>query len=373
MSPWGCSTSVPALDPFADRCLLDGFSTLFGVMVIAYVSPFNNETNDYINQVKAVLTANGMAVRPFSFRILASRQVTGLFNSNNLVLVHWLESRAFTEGRAGARLSPLGLLQVLIYLAVLSVARARFVYFVHDHAVHDLQGWRRSFSVFLIRCLCALADVRVVHDPSHCNTYRAVYLPHPLYQDRSPQSELSSVANPAVFRVGALGAVRPYKRIEHIVACWPEGPELVVRGRCDPAYEQEIRSAMASRQGGVQIDFQPGFMSREAFGAAMASLDALILPHANDSMLVSGAFFEAIGAVPFVIARETPFTRWAAQQFEGVLTFSTDAEMLACVAEAQRRRANLPPLAQQALKANELFGMASCIEVYRETLLGSSA
>lgn len=342
-------------------------------MVIAYVSPFSNETNEYINQVKAVLTANGVEVQPFSFKTLASRRVLGLFNRNNLVLVHWLESRAFTEGRAGARLSFLGLLQVLIYLAVLSVARARFVYFVHDHAVHDLQGWRRRFSVFLIRCLNRLADVRVVHDPSHCKTYQAVYLPHPLYQDRRPQGEPHPTAGSAVFKVGALGAVRPYKRIEHIVACWPEGPELVVRGRCDPAYEQEIRSALAARPAGVRVDFQPGFMSREAFDAAMAGLDALILPHANDSMLVSGAFFEAIGAVPFVIARETPFTRWAAQQFEGVLTFNTDAEMLACVAEAQRRLVNLPPLAQQALKANELFGMASCIKVYRDTLLGSNA
>jgi beta-1,4-mannosyltransferase len=339
-------------------------------MNTAYVSPFTNETNDYINQVKAVLAANGMSVQPFSFKTLASPRALGLFSKRNLILVHWLESRAFTEGRTGARVSLFGLLQVLIYLAVLAVARARFVYFVHDHAVHDLQGWRRQFSVWLIRCLSALADVRVVHDPSHCNTYRAVYLPHPLYHDRVPE-RIAPRQMTGVFRVGALGAVRPYKRIEHIAACWPAGPELVVRGRCDLAYEREIRAAMAAQGPGVHIDFQPGFLSREAFDTAMASLDALILPHASDSMLVSGAFFEAIGAVPFIIARETPFTRWASQQFEGVLTFTTDAEMLACVAEAQRRRDTLPPLAQQAQKANELFGFGACVRGYRQ-LLGVS-
>jgi len=337
-------------------------------MNTAYVSPFINETNDYINQVKAVLAANGMAVQPFSFKTLASPRALGLFNKHNLILVHWLESRAFTEGRTGARVSLFGLLQVLVYLAVLAVARARFVYFVHDHAVHDLRGWRRSFSVGLIRCLSALADVRVVHDPSHCSTYRAVYLPHPLYQDRQPERLATVPGGQGVFRVGALGAVRPYKRIEHIAACWPEGPELVVRGRCDPAYEREIRSALASRGQAVRVDFQPGFLSREAFDAAMASLDALILPHASDSMLVSGAFFEAIGAVPFIIARETPFTRWASGQFAGVLTFTNDAEMLACVAEAQRRRDTLPPLAQQAQKANELFGLKACVAAYASAL-----
>lgn len=356
-------------------CLLGLTALALGtlpVMKTAYVSPFINETNDYINQVKAVLAANGMAVQPLSFTTLASPRVLGLFNPNNLVLVHWLESRAFTEGRDGARISPGGMLQVLIYLMVLSVVRARFVYFVHDHAVHDLHGWRRAFSVWIIRCLCRMADVRVVHDPSHCSTYEALYLPHPLYQDRLPQDTCVAPTEAlSGFRVGALGAVRPYKRIEHIVACWPEGPELVVRGRCDPAYEGEIRAAITARGTSVRVDFQPGFLSREAFDGAMASLDALILPHADDSMLVSGAFFEAVGAVPFIIARETPFTRWAAQQFEGVLTFQTDAEMLVCVSKAQQLRRHAITLAQQAARANELFGFAACVKSFR--LLEKSA
>lgn len=337
-------------------------------MKTAYVSPFTNETNEYITQVKAALAAHGVSVLPFSFKTLTSPGVAGLFDRDNVVLVHWLESRAFTEGRTGARVHIFGLLQVLFYLIVLAVMRARFVYFVHDHAVHDLTGWRRRLSVHLIRCLCRLADARVVHDPSHCDTYAAVYLPHPLYRDRDLAGPALPVSRHNVFRVGALGAVRPYKRIEHMVACWPAGPELVVRGRCDPAYEAEIREAMAQRGGEAKIDFQPGFLSREAFDQCMESLDALILPHANDSMLVSGAFFEAIGAVPFIIARETPFTRWASQHFCGVLTFKTDPEMIERVREAQQRLALRPSLVDQARQANELFGFATCVQSYGKLL-----
>lgn len=332
-------------------------------MQTAYVSPFTNETNEYIHQVKAVLSANHVAVQPLSFRTLASSRALGLFNPHNLVLVHWLESRAFTEGRSGARVSLPGLLQVMVYLLLLSVVRARRVYFVHDHAVHDLQGWRRRLSIGIIRCLCALADVRVVHDPSHCKHYGAVYLPHPLYRDRASVPEPSRPpAGP--FRVGALGAVRPYKRLEHIAACWPPGPLLVIRGRSDPAYEQEIRSVITAREPGVCIDFQAGFLSREAFDDAMSALDALILPHADASMLVSGAFFEAVGAVPFIIARETPFTRWAAEQFPGVLTFDSDQDMLACVARAQALQGQMPSMAEQAKRANEFFGFDTCVRRY---------
>lgn len=337
-------------------------------MKTAYVSPFINETNEYITQVKAALAANGVSVLPFSFKTLTSPSVAGLFRRDNVVLVHWLESRAFTEGRTGARIHIFGLLQVLFYLIVLALMRARFVYFVHDHAVHDLTGWRRRLSVHLIRCLCGLADARVVHDPSQCDTYAALYLPHPLYRDRVLTGQPSHASRHDVFRVGALGAVRPYKRIEHMVACWPAGPELVVRGRCDPAYEAEIRAAIARCGGDCKIDFQTGFLSREAFDQCMTSLDALILPHANDSMLVSGAFFEAIGAVPFIIARETPFTRWASQHFSGVLTFKNESEMIQRVTEVQQRLVQLPSLADQARQANELFGSATCVRSYGKLL-----
>lgn len=342
----------------------------WGVMKKAYVSPFVNHTNEYINRVKAIVAACGYDVQPLSFRTLLSRRVTGLFDPGNVVLVHWLEARAFSEGHRGAGLRLAGLAQFMVYAVVLLIMRARLVYFVHDHAVHDLTGWRRTFSVWLIRLLSRLADVRVVHDPSHAGRYRAAYLPHPLYRDQLP-SELGSARTPgtAPLRAGILGAVRPYKQIEHIIDLWPAGPSLRIRGRADPAYEQVLRSHLARRGPDVPIKLVTGFMTRDDFAHEMEQLDALILPHADDSALVSGAFFEAIGAVPIVIARSSPFIQWVQGQFEGVLSFDSDEEFVAAVHQAQAMQTRMAErLPQSARRAQELFGIGACVARYGQAI-----
>lgn len=340
-------------------------------MKTVFISPFVNDTNDYIIRVRAVLEDAGFQVKPFSFRSLAFSEVGGLFDPNNYVLVHWLESRVFTEGRGRSRVRLAGLLQFCAYVLVMLVMRARLVYFVHDHAVHDLSGWRRTLSMRLIGLLRRMSDLRVVHDPSFAQQYGAVYLPHPLYDER-PEGRASQRPQEG-FRAGVLGAVRPYKRIEDLIAVWPEGPTLVIRGRADAAYETDLRKAIAAREAGVLVDMKTGFMSREAFVAEMGRLDALILPHADASMLVSGAFFEAIGSVPFIIARETPFTRWASEQFSGVLTFRTEAELLVQVRRAWHARDGAQAeLAAAGRKANAMFGHAACVRLYGAILHGAA-
>src|SRR3989344_5093353 len=93
-------------------------------MPTAYLSPFVNETNDYINRMKEILRGCGYDVAPMSFKTLLSPKVMGMFRRENIVLVHWLETRAFKKGPNGARIDLPGLLQLAIYLAVMAVMRA---------------------------------------------------------------------------------------------------------------------------------------------------------------------------------------------------------------------------------------------------------
>jgi glycosyltransferase involved in cell wall biosynthesis len=337
-------------------------------MPTAYLSPFVNETNDYINRMKEVLRGCGYDVAPMSFKTLLSPKAVGLFRSENIVLVHWLETRAFKKGPNGARIDLPGLLQVVIYLLVMAVMRARLVYFVHDHAVHDLTGWRRTFSVRLIELLRRMADIRVVHDPSYSATYNATYLPHPLYQDRDLSASRPMRAEGPI-RAGILGAIRPYKRVEHIIDVWPAGPLLRIRGRCDPSYEQLLHKHIQARGPDVQIELDVGFMSREEFEAELNQLDALLLPHADESALVSGAFFEAIGATPLVIARTTPFIKWASTQFSGLMCYDQEQALQALLQDASNRPPS-PVVSQRpdAQTAMKLFGLHACIKHYTSAL-----
>lgn len=332
-------------------------------MPTAYLSPFVNETNDYINRMKEVLRGCGYDVAPMSFKTLLSPKVTGLFRRDNIVLVHWLETRAFKKGSNGARINWPGLLQVVIYLAVMAIMRARLVYFVHDHAVHDLTGWRRTLSVRLIELLRRMADIRVVHDPSYSDSYKATYLPHPLYRDRDSAAS-RPVRQDGPIRAGILGAIRPYKRVEHIIDVWPAGPLLRIRGRCDASYEQLLRERIQARGPSVKIELDVGFMSREEFETELNQLDALLLPHADESALVSGAFFEAIGATPMVIARSTPFIKWASTQFSGLVPYDHEQALPTLLKDASKRSPSPNEQRPDAQTAMDLFGLNACIQLY---------
>lgn len=338
-------------------------------MPTAYLSPFVNETNDYINRLKVVLSGCGYEVEPMSFKTLLSAKALGLLRRENIVLVHWLETRAFKKGPNGARIDLPGLLQLTVYLAVMALMRARLVYFVHDHAVHDLHGWRRTFSVRLIGLLRRMATIRVVHDPSYVDTYQASYLPHPLYQDRDLSKPRPARAT-GPLRAGILGAIRPYKRVEHIIDVWPAGPVLKIRGRCEPDYEALLRQRIQARGPEVNIELDVGFMSREEFETELSSLDALLLPHADESALVSGAFFEAIGATPVLLARSTPFIKWAKDQFEGLMAYEAETSLTGLLQQASMKITSLPASERDAVEAERLFGLQSCVQSYRKTLQG---
>lgn len=341
-------------------------------MRTAYVSPFTNTTNRYIEMQKQLLADCGFTVKPLNVKSVLTGRAFGIFKRDNVMAFHWLETRPFVWKGANPSLSLKGSVEFLFYAVLLAIARARVVYFVHDHAVHDTTGWKKALSVRIIKLLKALADTRVVHDPSFAQPYRATYLPHPLYWDAADQPQpLAHQASAGKPLFGMLGAVRPYKNIHRILELWPQGAPLLIRGRATDEYAAQLNEIIQRRQLAPQVVFQSGFMSDEDFAASLASVDVLILAHISDSMLVSGAFFEAIGRVPNIWARESPFICWAAGQLPHVKPFQDDAELVARVQAWQTGEARATPTgADQADAAVRLFGWRECVRSYG-AMLGS--
>lgn len=339
-------------------------------MKSAFVSPFTNTTNRYIEMQKQLLRDCGFDVRPLNIKAVLTGQAWGIFRRDNVVAFHWLETRPFVWKGATPSLALKGSIEFLFYVLVMAIARARVVYFVHDHAVHDTFGWRKALSVHLIRLLRALADTRVVHDPSFTDTYRATYLPHPLYWDQGEPTpaRLPSRPTDAPVQFGMLGAVRPYKNIHRILEIWPRGVPLMIRGRATDEYAAQLNEIIARRQLAPAVAFQSGYMSDEDFDHSLSALDVLILAHISDSMLVSGAFFEAVGRVPATWARESPFIRWAAGQVPNVQPFKDDEELVARVQARRQASDTTDSGADPAMAAVRLFGWKECVRAYSAML-----
>ncbi|HEX7909381.1 MAG TPA: glycosyltransferase [Paraburkholderia sp.] len=289
--------------------------------------PFTNPTNRYIQIQKELYSSIGYDVVPLSIKGLLKGGFFQLFKPGNILAFHWLEYRPFKRDKGTARLSLTGSLLFALYCSLMLIGRAKVVYFIHDHAVHDTIGFNRRLSMRIIALVRRLADFRVVHAPDFQAQYNAQYLPHPLYWDVPWQAPTTPKEHGARPLFSLLGVIRPYKQIDALLDVWPSECKLSIAGHGTEAYLATLNELIDKRalQNVVQLDAR--FLSDAEFAQSIADSDVLILPHTADSMLVSGAFFEAIGRVPLLISRATPFMMSAAKKFDNVTLFDDIAEL----------------------------------------------
>ncbi|CAB3758213.1 glycosyltransferase [Paraburkholderia solisilvae] len=334
-------------------------------------SPFTNTTNPYIDIVKRVLTQVGYDVEPLSARGLLRGGFAHLFSTKTVLVFHWLELRPFRRKGTRTLLSPVGCLVFAFYCLVICIGRAKVVYFVHDHAVHDTVGLIRRMSMKLMAFVRGLADARVVHAPTFEGKYRARYLPHPLYWDvpgyeatpRAHDDGAASADSPPLFAM--LGTIRPYKDLAAVLDVWPEECKLEIAGNGSADYVKTLHDVMDRRALNDTVTIDARFLSDQEFEQRISRTDVLVLPHVADSMLVSGAFFEAIGRVPMLIARATPFMVWAAKKFDNVLLFDRIEQLPELVRYAQRNWQGAARQDKRELAMRE-FGWLACCRHYRQ-------
>lgn len=293
-----------------------------------------------------------------------------LLRRDTLVTLHWLESAPFRP--SGRALSLTGWATFGLIALLLWLLPARSVYFVHNHAVHDVRGGWKTLSERLIRLLGRVATMRVVHDPGAgaAAAYAALYLPHPLYWD-APGSRppTRDATRPAAPRLAVLGSIRPYKRLDELLEHWPQALPLLIAGRCAPELERQLRAVIERRRLAPLVRLETGFLDQAAFGARLDATDVLLLPHDPRSMLVSGGFFEAFGRVPLVVARGSPFMRGMAERHADVLVYERAADLGALLqALVERWSAPAPGPVADADAARAAFGWAACVRSYREAL-----
>ncbi|WP_434111016.1 glycosyltransferase [Paraburkholderia caffeinilytica] len=289
--------------------------------------PFTNPTNRYIQIQKDLYSSIGYEVVPLSIKGLLNGGFSQLLKPGNILVFHWLEYRPFKRDKGTARLSLPGSLLFAFYCSLMLIGRAKVVYFIHDHAVHDTIGFNRRLSMRIIALVRRLADFRVVHAQDFQAQYNAQYLPHPLYWDTPGQAPTTPKTESATPLYSLLGVIRPYKQIDALLDVWPSGCKLHIAGHGTEAYIATLNEIIDKRSLRNVVHLNAKFLSDAEFEQNIVDSDVLILPHAADSMLVSGAFFEAIGRVPLLISRATPFMVSAARKFDNVILFDDISEI----------------------------------------------
>jgi beta-1,4-mannosyltransferase len=328
------------------------------------MSPYMLARNRYVEIQKTLLRDLGYDVRPMSLKNLLRGAFFQLFRSKNIVVFHWLELRAFKQRGVNMVWSPTGCVIFAFYCLVALLGRAKVVYFVHDHAVHDSVGLHRWMSKKLIALFISLSDFRVVHAPGFQNRYRAQYLPHPLYWDVPGYRQAMRETEHATPWFSVLGELRPYKRIDALLDVWPQECKLEIAGKGSPAHIAKLRDIIHQRKLESTVSLEEGFLSDEEFERRVGQADVMILPHADETMLVSGAFFQASGRVPIVISRATPFMQWAADRFDNVILFREIDELPGIVQTIMRDWPSAAS-AKGSASVRDEFGWLACRRQYQ--------
>ncbi|WP_132927461.1 hypothetical protein [Sodalis ligni] len=145
------------------------------------------------------------------------------------------------------------------------------------------------------------------------------YIPHPLYNlFQSPQIEPYRSKEFVYF-----GHINRYKGLVELLTVWPAGIKIEIHGKCsDPKLLAEIIDIISSRKLQVTTDFS--FISEEQLKELLIQTKYIVLPHAADSMIVSGAFYHSISYGANILIKKSKFGNEVASRHNFCTTFDYD-------------------------------------------------
>jgi len=347
-------------------------------MALVYLTPFESSSNEYINIIRNLIKEEEHVVRPLQPKSLRAKDYLTFFKADTFVVYHWVESISFKERNKGIAFSFSGFLKWIFYYLIALLGRARVIYFIHNHAVHDSKGLSRRFSSLLISIFSKAADVRIVHDPGCCEKYNAVYVPHPLYSNYAEEPKGSeAIVNTTLSRVldeikqplySIIGAIRPYKKIEDILQLWPSNQSLLIAGKASPEYLKYLQNIIDDRNISSLVKIYSSFLNKAELNLILRISSCIILPHEAGTGLVSGAFFEAIGSGCSVITRSSPFTRTMAETIPEIFNFEVAEDIPGILALRQKNgnAATIKVTIRESAEAS--FGDTPCREFLKRAM-----
>lgn len=286
--------------------------------------PFSNETNQYNERIKSILgkTESVSSVNPFNLKSFGSwGKIKPLFSNQNVVILNWLE---YLPGHGNFRvfgLSFTGCLKTFIYIFLLCIIRARIIWVFHDRHVHDSRGLLRFFSDSFRKFLEKRASLAFCHSREFYS-----YVPHPLYRPKVESNEFGGAEDVITF----LGAIQPYKQLHKIMHLFNNSRfTLKIYGRCnDDGYVRSLHT-MAKQCDSVKINI--GFVDESSIESIIQDSKVILIPHADDSAIVSGNIFLALTYNRAILARRTKFLESLANDIDAIYLFDDEQTMKSCI------------------------------------------
>ena len=284
---------------------------------VIYIYPKETTGNLYLSSCRSIFELGGAQVKIFPTSLV--KLLMMLIFRKDCIVINWFEDRIYK--------SPNQLFLLLKRLVLLMFIRLIFnkvIWVRHNFRPHNTHS--KVIRDFLLFCLDKFTDHQVTHRPvKEINSY---YVPHPLYPDKGtcPKCERDI---PFLY----FGVIKRYKGLVDLLTYWPISVPLLMVGKCaDDALITELTEIINNRS--LSVRWKQSFLDYSDLSSLICRSMNVVIPHRDQSMIVSGAFYHAVGLGANVVIRNGDFFQDYLKRFKFVTPF--DNTDLAAVIESKQ-------------------------------------
>ncbi|WP_223543422.1 hypothetical protein [Pseudomonas sp. GL-B-12] len=253
--------------------------------------PANKNYNPYNTRIQEIVRQSGSAPRGLN-SIFKPNFILGAFSGRkNIFILNWFEDYPFdTKGRVKP-------LKLIFFTCILFYAKifGTIFYIKHNFTKHNLDSKHSKFHTFCQRLVEKNSSEIFVHSERVSEKNNYTYIPHPLYKIMDQPAK----AGDKYFL--CFGMISRYKGYIELLDYWPKAYPLLITGPCnDLELIAELEQKIKLKQLNATVLAKE--LSDLELEATIKNCIAVILPHTNNSCIVSGAAYLAysLGALTLV-------------------------------------------------------------------------
>lgn len=280
-----------------------------------YCYPPKMEMNEYFSLNSAVWEKMGFSVT--SFRKITSKILKPFSWNRDLLILNFFENLVVQD----KRLIKLGV--AVLYLLFAKIVVRKIIWVRHNYKPHDMKPGSEWYYDVICKIMYHLANEIVAHrEVDGLNITKVV--PHPLYRKINMDDEGQDDENNKKDYVFLyFGLVRAYKGLPSLLSVWPQDKKLTMLGYCqDIDLTNEINSIIYNRK--ILVSWENSYIEASELDSAILNSDYVVIPHVDNSMIVTGAIFHAMSLGANVLVNKSDFSAWATNEYPFVHEYNND-------------------------------------------------
>lgn len=274
-----------------------------------FVYPHELPGNDYLENNKKIWKIMGYQIKTWR-EVFFKLKYPSLWKKDILIL-NFLENMPLYNPKF------LKFVTALILLFVAKITTRKIVWVRHNFNPHE--DSRNIYYKLLLKILDRVSDVKVAHRPvSKLKIDKVVQ--HPLYNLDLKVNGYRANSDKPIFIY--FGVIKEYKGIPELVSKWPENVQLQIYGKCnDSVLLKRIFDIVANKS---NITWRNEFLERDELDIVIAKADYVVIPHVDNSMIVSGAIFHSMSLGTNLLIKDSEFARWCVSVYPFVKIYGSD-------------------------------------------------